>query len=97
MNLILKQILILGTTFFVILWFQNCEDTRNNKVRTTYHDTYKLPILVTALLGLIINFKELFSDDIIVTPIIVESTIVPTQNNMFSDMNQQVYTEMPDF
>jgi hypothetical protein len=52
MNLILKQILILGTTFFVILWFQNCEDTRNNKVRTTFHDTYKLPVLVTALLGL---------------------------------------------
>jgi hypothetical protein len=97
MNLILKQTLILGTTFFVILWFQNCEDTRNNKVRTTYHDTYKLPILVTALLGLIINFKELFNDEIVIAPIIVESSIAPAQDTMFSDMNQQVYTEMPDF
>lgn len=97
MNLILKQILILGTAFFVILWFQNCEDKRNNKIRTTFHDTYKLPILVTALLGLIINFKELFSDDIIMAPIIVESTIVPTQNTIISDINQEVYTEMPDF
>ncbi len=95
MNLYLKQFIIILITFFLILWFQNCDDKKNKKERTTYHDKYKLPILVCALLGLILNFNDIFYS----TPII-EETIIIEQKPVLpvkTIQDQQVYTELPDF
>ena len=109
MNIYLKQFLILLFTFFLILWFQDCDDKKNKKERKTQYDTYKLPVLVCAVLGLILNFNELFTNDSITEEIIVVSQIEkPKINSKLkfnnvpkfsskSDMEQQIYTELPDF
>jgi hypothetical protein len=114
MNLYLKQFLIIGLTFLLILWFQDCDDKKTKKERKTFFDMYKLPALVSAVLGLILNFNEIFSNN----ETIVEENIVvikPINNNKmntnkpnlkptikyskgnFSDVDQQIYTELPDF
>ena len=95
MNLYLKQFIIIIITFFLILWFQDCDDKKNNKERTSYHDKYKLPILVSALLGLILNFNDIFFPQ----PIIEETIIIENKNILpiKSIQDQQIYTELPDF
>ena len=77
MNLILKQFLIIASTFLIILWFQNRDDEKQKKVRTTAYDQYKFPVLVGSIVGLILNLQtfvctpnlpEFASEIIIVTP-----------------------------
>jgi hypothetical protein len=100
MNIILKQLLIIGATFFIILWFQNCEDKKNNKERNTLQDKYKLPILVSAVVGLILNFKEIFNDNVQENVEIIISEVpskIIQSKGLPSDMNQHIYTDMPDF
>ena len=103
MNYLVKQFLIIGTTFFLILWFQNCEDAKNKKVRTTIHEKYKLPILVAAILGLILNFNDIFMNN---SSSQVEDMFHPissaTQLEMLSGTKPSVptfdiYTDIPDF
>lgn len=95
MNLYLKQFIIILITFFLILWFQNCDDKKNKKERTSYHDKYKLPILVCALLGLILNFNDIFYSTPIVEELVIteHKTILPVK----TIQDQQIYTELPDF
>jgi hypothetical protein len=77
MNLFLKQFLIIAFTFLVILWFQNRDDEKQKKVRTTTYDQYKFPVLVGSIVGLILNLQtflcttkisDIASEIIIVTP-----------------------------
>ena len=42
MNLILKQFLIIGAVFLIILWFQQQDDKRNKRERKSFYDKYKL-------------------------------------------------------
>jgi len=98
MNIYLKQFLIILTTFFLILWFQDCDDNKKKKQRKSYYDRFKLPTLVCAMLGLILNFNEIFNDEtveeeiVIIKPkiqvpksILKSSKNIPSKNN-FSDM-----------
>jgi len=64
MNLILKQFLIIGLTFFIILWFQEQDDKKHNKVRELYYDKYKFPIFVSSIIGLILNLSTNTLNDI---------------------------------
>ena len=59
MNLIFKQLIIISFTFIIILWFQDIDDKRHNKVRETFYEKYKFPLLVSAIIGLIINIPEI--------------------------------------
>ena len=61
MNLILKQLIIIAGAFLVILWFQNVDDKKHNKTRETIYEKYKFPILVSAIIGLVINIPEIIS------------------------------------
>ena len=61
MDLILKQFIIIASTFFIILWFQNVDDNKHNKIRETFYEKYKLPIFVSAIIGFIINIPEFLS------------------------------------
>ena len=88
MNLILKQILIILTSFVIILWFQNVDDKKNNRERKTYYEKYKFPILVGSIVGLIINLPELFGlsncvveniTDITVLKPVTKCDITPTE------------------
>jgi hypothetical protein len=59
MNFILKQLLIITCIFLIITWFQNIDDKKYNKIRNTFYDKYKFPILVSAIIGLIINLSDI--------------------------------------
>lgn len=79
MNLILKQVLIIGTIFTVILWFQHQDDKKTKRERKTFFDKYKLPLLVSSIIGLLINIpsllnlsngnQEIFTELTIITPV----------------------------
>ena len=102
MNYLVKQFLIIGITFFLILWFQNCEDAKNKKERTSFHDKYKLPLLVAALLGLILNFSDIFLDGSNPNIMMGEPTASATQLEMLSGTKPSmptfdIYTDIPDF
>lgn len=76
MNKIFKQVLIISCVFVVIYWFQQKDDKKSKRVRTTFNEKYKLPLLVSSIIGFILNFKlitNLNNDTItevtIVTPV----------------------------
>jgi hypothetical protein len=55
MNKYIKQFLILVIIFLTILWVQTNDDKKKNKVRTTYYDKMKIPLLATSIVGLFLN------------------------------------------
>jgi hypothetical protein len=63
MNLILKQFLIIGLVFLIILWFQQQDDKKYKRERITLYDQYKFPLLVSSFIGLILNLPTLFDMD----------------------------------
>lgn len=92
-------------TFLIILWFQNNEDKKYNKTRVSIYDKYKLPLLVSSIIGLILNFPLLFkiaeckpgnelTEINILTPI-REITKPPNLKDIIN--NLQISTDMPDF
>ena len=106
MKLIINQIIVVVITFLIILWFQNNDDTKNKRTRTTMYDKYKLPLLVSAIIGLILNFPLFFkimeckTTDLteinILTPI--KEIHTPMSNNLKDIINNlQISTDLPDF
>ena len=61
MNLLLKQVLIIGTIFTIILWFQQQDDKKTKRERKTFFDKYKLPLLVSSIIGLMINMQSILN------------------------------------
>lgn len=84
MNLILKQGLIIGVSFMIILWFQTTDDKKNNRVRKTFYEQYKFPILVSSIVGLLINLPEIInldnSESTIVENVTDVTIIAPSKN-----------------
>lgn len=86
MDLILKQLIIIAGTFLIILWFQNVDDRKHNKTRDTFYEKYKFPILVSAIVGFVINIPEIISQvsgescDANVTEIAIFTTGSPSKN-----------------
>ncbi len=106
MNLLLKQILLVVGVFIVVLWYQDYEDKKNNKVRKTFYDQYKLPLLISSILGLILSFKELLVDMsgshvncMEEITVIIPQKIKPNipKAISLSELGQHVYTDLPDF
>ena len=98
MNHIIKQLLIVIITFLTIMWFQKCDDKRNNKIRKTFYEKYKLPLLVSCIVGLLLQANirkdkfiswestELYSD----TPIsldMLDTIGPPSPNNILRNNN----------
>ena len=107
MKLIIKQIIVMVITFLIILWFQNKDDAKHNKTRVSLYDKYKLPLLVSTIIGLILNYPIFFkiseckpennlTEISILTPI--KEVQIPTQTNLKDIINNlQISTDMPDF
>ena len=57
MNKYIKQFIILLIVFLVILWLQKNDDKKKNKQRNDFYDQYKIPILVTSIVGLFLNMN----------------------------------------
>jgi len=88
MNLILKQVLIIGTVFIVILWFQHKDDKKTKRVRTTFIEKYKLPLLVSSIIGLMMNLKTFTNLNCSTNEILTEINIItPVKNcNKLNEM-----------
>jgi len=105
MKLIIKQLIIVIIVFLVFLWFQNNDDKKHNRKRLTLFDKYKLPLLVSAIIGLILNYPILFKMQKCppqnITEISILSPInevkVPSSNLKDIINNLQISTDMPDF
>lgn len=83
MNLIIKQIIVMIITFLLILWFQNIDDTKNKRIRISYYEKYKLPLLVSTIIGLILNFPAFFKLNDCVNENITEINIItPTRDDI---------------
>jgi predicted permease len=107
MKLIVKQIIVMIIVFIIILWFQNNDDKKYKRSRVKLFDKYKLPLLVSTIVGLILNFPVLFKmNDIssknsiteinILTPI--REAKMTTHTNLKDIINNlQISTDMPDF
>jgi hypothetical protein len=105
MKLILKKIIIVVISFFIVLWIQTKDDKRNNKIYQTHYERFKLPVLVGSMIGFLFTMNEFFSNEgsqiTIITPIeqCVENNFEPMQNklNNISDFNQEIDLNLPDF
>lgn len=112
MNLILKQVLIIGSAFFIILWFQSIDDKRNKRERTTYYEQFKFPVLVSAIVGFVLNLPDILNiNKPNETPVIsseMDKPFIPKNNfgpnvekgRWFTDKDitdQQVFTDLADF
>lgn len=56
----LKYFLIVVIIFCIIYWFQTVDDKKRCKKRTNIYDKIKLPLLVSAIVGLIILWNNNF-------------------------------------
>jgi hypothetical protein len=54
----LKEFFILISTFAVIYWFQLVDDKKRCKKREGIYDIIKLPLLATAIVGLILFWEK---------------------------------------
>jgi hypothetical protein len=77
MKLIMKQMLIVFSSFFIIFWLQSKEDKRTNKVRNTPYEKFKFPLLVSSMVGLLFTMKDFIcgntmNESTVVTPVDVE-------------------------
>jgi hypothetical protein len=59
MKLIIKQLGIIIGVFSITLWVQQMDDKKYNKNRIDFYDKYKFPLLMSAIIGLLINVPEL--------------------------------------
>jgi len=106
MKLIVKQLIIMIIVFLVFLWFQNNDDKKQNRERLNIFDKYKLPLLVSAIIGLILNYPIFFKmhncppqniTEINILSPIDEIKIPPSTNLKDIINNLQISTDMPDF
>lgn len=109
MDYILKQVLIIGSIFLIILWYQNQDDKRYNKKRISFYDKYKFPILVSSIVGLLLQIPNLFNKTCINTnlakPYIhnnnfgmnIEKNKLTWFNGNNTVSDQQIFTDLPDF
>ena len=66
------QLLIIISVFLIILWFQNQDDKKHEKIRNGYYDTYKFPVLMSSIIALLLNIstnKKSKESDIFMSPI----------------------------
>lgn len=100
MNLIIKQIIIVIITFLIILWFQNNDDYKYNKHRISLYDKYKLPLLVSAIVCLVMNLSMICN--------VNKYNILNNDNEKINIINKihspicdhnklQILTDLPDF
>ena len=94
MILILKQILIIIVSFLIVYWFQYKDDIKTERKRITLYDKFKFPLLIATIIGLVLNIQDLLNTDCKITSPMIQ---IESLSSHFSDVNQQVYTDMPDF
>lgn len=84
-----------------MLWFQYKDDMKNKHDKRSCYDKYKMPLLVAAIVGLVLNLSTLLNNITLITTIEeCSNTIMPPIRETFNtknDIEQLIYTEMPNF
>ena len=99
MNLLLKQFLIIIGVFLIIYWFQYQDDKKTKRIRLTFYEKYKFPLLISSIIGLLLTMLNKI--EVSETTLIVASSNnscvqeSPLINKQISD--QEVFTDLPDF
>jgi hypothetical protein len=99
MNLLLKQFLIIIGVFLIIYWFQYQDDKKTKRIRLTFYEKYKFPLLISSIIGLLLTMLNKI--EVSETTLIVASSNNscvqenPIINKQISD--QEVFTDLPDF
>ena len=98
----LKQFIILVIIFSVIYWFQHIDDIKRCKERKGIYNKIKLPLLVTAIVGLVIFWNQesvpcTNESVMIVIPEIQDNFITNNNTNANANSNFDVYTGLPEF
>jgi predicted permease len=92
MNIFIKYFLFIFFTFIFILWFQNNDDKKYNKNRISIYEKYKFPLLISSIVGLIIN---LYHNNCINNDFKFKENKIKLFNP--NTLHQQIYIEMPNF
>ena len=95
MNNIIKQVIIIISCFLLILWFQEIDDKKSKRVRTSMFDKYKVPLIVSSIVGLFLNlnlnadiFNQLFCKDINLTPEnVISQNVIPENPINLNNIN----------
>jgi hypothetical protein len=88
MNKFFNQLLIVSAVFVVIYWFQKKDDKKSKRVRTTFIEKYKLPLLVSSIIGFVLNFNlitNLNCNDTL-TEITIVTPVAPVKE--FKNLNE---------
>lgn len=106
----LKQFLIIITAFGIVYWFQQVDDKKRCKKRETIYDNIKLPLLVSAFVGLILfwdndRFITIFSsNDVSVNevrntapPEFISAKDLPKVEGGINHPEFDVYTSLPEW
>ena len=88
MNLILKQFLIIGAAFLIILWFQHQDDKKQKRERKSFYDKYKFPLLVSSIIGLVLNLPTLFGITLEVTAEFAVKVMTPFAGSFIVEPNR---------
>jgi hypothetical protein len=92
MDYILKQFLLIVVTFGIVLWIQTNDDTKYNIKRKSFYDTYKIPILVSSIIGFLLNSDYFIKNNIINN---TKNIINPLDNDTLNLSTLRVFTDLP--
>lgn len=94
----LNEVLILIGVFGIIYWFQSVEDKKQNKVREGIYQNIKLPLLVSAIVGLVMFWNDLPVIQYSNKPIIMNTSQLDGPiSQMGGNPNLDVYTGLADW
>ena len=94
----LKYFLIFIMTFCIIYWFQIIDDKKICKEKTNIYDKIKLPLLASAIVGLVILWINDSLTTISVCSISNETSIFERPIKILNNHhNLDIYTELPEW
>ena len=108
MNYIIKQIILLSIIFILILWFQHNDKKKNEKNENlSLYNKIKLPLLVCAIIGFILNLNIKFTENIdiaVYDNCDINEKLINNNEYIFkscinntSDKNLLIFTDLPEF
>jgi len=92
------HLLIVCSVFIFIFWIQHLDDTNNKRKRINYFDTFKFPLLVSSICGIILIIYAYPNKNISnINPFINSNNFGNNKCELSWFDNQQLYTDMPGF
>ena len=97
MNNLLKQILIIFSSFLLFYWIQSIDDKYYKINRDTTYQKYKNPILVASIIGLLLNINTDFNINLNNPKLVSGTDDNNNNNNNNNNIVQKVHFNREDF